>query len=167
MQLQTGNYVIYRSTEICRIDGFEKKSFDGVTEREYCILIPEGAQHSKYYVPTECADTKLRCLLTKDEINELIKGMSEEQPDWGDTDERRKDRFNTVLNSGDYRMIISMMHSLYLQRQERIANGKKMLAADEKALKAAEQMINREFSFVLGIQEKDVESYITQHLNNG
>ncbi len=165
MQLEIGKYVIYRSTEICRVDGFEKKSFDGVTEREYCVLVPEGAERSKYYVPMDCAETKLRCLLTDEEINALIDGMAGEQPDWGDTVEHRKERFNEILSSGDYKLIISMMHSLYLKKQERIEQGKKLLAVDEKALKAAEALINREFAFVLGIPESKVSEHIIQKLS--
>lgn len=164
MQLEVGKYVMYRATEICRIDGFEKKSFDGVTEREYCILVPENAERSKYYVPMDCADAKLRCLLSKEEIDSLIDAMAGEQPDWGSTAEHRKERFNEVLSSNDYRLIISMMHSLYLERQNRTALGKKLLAADEKALKAAEGLINREFSFVLQIAESKVPEYIAEKL---
>lgn len=164
MQLEIGKYVMYRATEICRIEGFEKKSFDGVTEREYCILVPDGSEHSKYYVPMDCADSKMRCLLNKEQIDELIDCMSGEQPDWGSTAERRKERFNEILTSNDYHLIISMMHSLYLERQSRVAQGKKLLAADEKALKAAEKLLNREFSFVLGIAENSVSEYISQHL---
>ncbi len=165
MQLQTGNYVIYRSSEICRIDGFETKSFDGVTQREYCVLVPENDQRSKYYVPMDCAEDKLRQLLTKDEIYSLIDGMKCEQPDWGNTETHRKERFNEVLGSGDYRLIISMMHSLYLEKQERLSQGKKLLAADEKAMKAAESLINLEFSFVLGINESEMESFILERLS--
>lgn len=164
MQLEIGKYVMYRATEICRIDGFEKKSFDGVTEREYCILVPARDAHSKYYVPMDCADTRLRCLLSKEEIDALIDGMKGEQPDWGSTAERRKERFNEILSSSDYPLIISMMHSLYLEKQERQAQGKKLLAVDEKAMKSAESLINREFSFVLGIEENKVPEYIAKRL---
>ncbi|MBQ8172242.1 MAG: hypothetical protein IJZ95_09655 [Oscillospiraceae bacterium] len=165
MQLQTGNYVMYRSSEICRIDGFETKCFDGVTQREYCILVPENDQRSKYYVPMDRAEEKLRRLLSKDEIYALIESMKGEQPDWGDTEIRRKERFNEVLGSGDHRLIISMMHSLYLEKQNRISQGKKLLAADEKAMKAAEALINREFSFVLGISEGEIEGFILDTLS--
>ena len=164
MQLEIGKYVMYRASEICRIDGFEKKSFDGVTEREYCILVPENAERSKYYVPLDCAETKLRCLLTSDEINALIDSMAGEQPDWGETTDHRKERFNQILSSNDYSLIISMMNSLYLEKQNRISQGKKMLAVDEKALKAAEALINREFAFVLGIPENKVSEHIADKL---
>lgn len=165
MQLQTGNYVIYRSSEICRIDGFETKCFDGATQREYCILVPENDQRSKYYVPMDRAKDKLRCLLSKEDIYSLIEGMKGEQPDWGDAETHRKDRFNEVLGCGDHRLIISMLHSLYLEKQDRLLHGKKLLAADEKAMKAAEALINREFSFVLGIKETEMESFILDRLS--
>lgn len=164
MQLETGKYVIYRSTEICRIDSFEKKSFDGVTEREYCVLVPDGNEHSKYYVPIDCAESKLRPLLTKEEIFSLIDGMKNEQPEWSKSEENKKDRYSSVLQSGDYRMIISMMHSLYLEKQDRLAKGKKLLAAEEKAMKAAESLIYHEFGFVLGISENQVEEFIEERL---
>lgn len=164
MQLQAGNYVIYRSTEICRIDGFEEKSFDNVTSKNYCVLVPADGGNSKYYVPMDLAETKLRPLLTKDEIEDLINGMKGDQPDWGDTEDHRKNVFNEVLNSGDYRRIISMLHSLYLERQQRLAQGKKLLTADEKAMRSAESLIDREFAFVLGIKENEVSEYITSRL---
>ena len=165
MQLEIGKYVMYRASEICRIDGFEKKSFDGVTEREYCILVPQNAERSKYYVPMDCVDAKIRCLLTKAEIDSLIDGMAGEQPDWGSSAEHRKERFNEILSSSDYRLIISMMHSLYLEKQDRLSQGKKVLAVDEKAMRSAEGLINREFSFVLGIEESNVPEYIAERLS--
>ncbi len=163
MQLELGKYVIYRSTEICRIDSFEKKSFDGVTEKEYCVLVPDNAERSRYYVPMDCAETKLRPLLSKDEVLALIDGMREEQPDWlcGGI---KKERFNAVLSSGDYPMIISMMRSLYLEKCERAASGKKQSAFDEKAMKAAQSLIYHEFGFVLGIKENEVIEFIEQRL---
>ncbi|MBQ8193784.1 MAG: CarD family transcriptional regulator [Oscillospiraceae bacterium] len=164
MELQTGNFVIYRSTEICRIEGFENKSFDNVTSKEYCVLVPADGGSARYYVPREFAEAKLRRLLTKDEIHQLIDGMKGEQPDWGNNEDHRKDVFNEILNSGDHRRIISMLHSLYLEKQERLAQGKKLLAADEKAMKAAEALIDHEFSFVLGIPQNEVAKYISAQL---
>ncbi len=164
MQLETGNFVIYRSTEICKIEGFETKSFDNVTSKEYCVLVPADGGSSRYYVPRDFAEQKLRRLLTREEIEQLIEGMHGEQPEWGSTEERRKDVFNEVLSSGDYRRIISMLHSLYLDKQQRLAQGKKLLAADDKAMKSAESLINREFAFVLGIKENEVTEYISKQL---
>ncbi len=84
----------------------------------------------------------------------------------GESEERRKERFSEVLSSGDHRLVISMMHTLYLEKQQRAAQGKKQLMADEKALKAAETLIYHEFGFVLGIKENEVAEYIAQRLDD-
>lgn len=164
MQLETGNYVVYRSSEICRIDGFEDKSFDGGEARRYCLLVPLDAHGSKYYVPMDCADAKLRRLLNRDEVLALIDSMKGDMPDWGEDDPNRKGRINQVLSSGDYKLIISLLHSLYLEKQKRTEIGKKMLAADERAMRTAEQLLNREFAFVLDIPEDTVPEYISKRL---
>ncbi len=165
MQLETGRYVMYRGSEICRIEGFEEKSFDGVSKREYCVLVPAGAHGSKYYVPRECADTKLRSLLTRDEVLELIDGMKGDMPDWGENDPNRRERVNSVLSGGDYRLVISLLHSLYLEKHKRTEMGKKLLAADEKAMRSAEQLINREFAFVLEIPENEITQFISERIS--
>lgn len=166
MQLETGSYVIYRSSEICRIDGFEEKSFDSVIKREYCVLVPVDQRSSKYYVPLDCADAKLRRLLNKDEVLALIDSMKGDLPDWGESDPNRKERVNQVLTSGDYRLIISLLHSLYLEKQKRAAIGKKLLAADDKAMRSAEQLINREFAFVLEIPENEIAAFISNRISS-
>lgn len=164
MQLEIGNYVVYRSSEICRIDGFEDKSFDGGKARCYCLLVPLDLRGSKYYVPMDCADAKLRRLLNRDEVLALIDSMKGDMPDWGEDDPNRKGRINQVLSSGDYKLIISLLHSLYLEKQKRTEIGKKMLAADERAMHTAEQLLNREFAFVLDIPEDTVPEYIAKRL---
>ncbi len=166
MQLETGRYVIYRSSEICRIDGFEEKSFDGVTKREYCVLVPVDSGSSKYYVPMDCAEAKLRGLLSREEVLSLIDGMKGDMPDWGESDPNRKERVANVLSSGDYRLVISLLHSLYLEKHKRIEMGKKMLAADEKAMRSAEQLINREFAFVLEIPENEIAQFISERISS-
>lgn len=166
MHLETGSYVIYRGSEICRIDGFEEKSFDGAAKHEYCVLVPVDSGSSKYYVPLSCADTKLRRLLNKDEVLSLIDSMKGDLPDWGEADPNRKERINNVLSSGDYRLVISLLHSLYLEKQKRAEIGKKLLAADDKAMRSAEQLINREFAFVLEIPENEIAAFISNRISS-
>ena len=72
MELAEGKNVVYR-TEICRVEGCETKCADGVNPRQYCVLAPVNSRSARYYIPVETAPGKLRELLTKDEILDLIK----------------------------------------------------------------------------------------------
>ena len=164
MQLQTGDFVVYRSAEICRVEGIEKQCLDGVNERNYCVLVPVNSERSKYYVPEERMEEKTRGLLSKDEIYNIIDGMSGSADEWCSDAAQRKAMQNEVLACDDFGRIASMLRSLYIEKQKRSSIGKKMLAADERAMRSAESMINTEFAFVLGIKENEVESFICDRL---
>ncbi len=162
MELETGKIVIYRA-EICRIEGIEKKSPDGMQEREYCVLSPINSGRSRYYLPRENTADKVRGLLTREEVMELIHGMGGEEKWCGNLSERRQ-RHNEVLSSGDYRRIAEMLLSIYHEKQRREAQGKKLNATDERSMRSAESMINTEFGFVLGIKPEEVPGFIRDEL---
>jgi CarD family transcriptional regulator len=165
MELNEGKCVVYRSSEICRIMGIEQRCFDGKTEREYCILSPVKSEQSTYYVPVETADNALRELLTKEQILELIDGMdSVGANEWCDEKKDRKKLQNEILSGGEHALIIGMTRTLHSEQQKRISCGKRLSAADERAMRTAENMINSEFGFVLGISESEVGNFIRERL---
>ncbi len=164
MQFREGKCVVYRSSEICRIMGVESRCLDGVNQREYCILCPINSAGSTYYVPLDCAEDKLRELLTKEQVLGLIDGMRNAEAEWCDDGNERKARQNEILSGSNYSKIIGMTRSLHSEKEKRSAQGKKLLAADERAMKAAETLINREFGYVLGIEENKVGEFIKERL---
>ncbi len=164
MSYAVGENVIYKGSEICCIEDISVKSFDGVNETEYYTLSPLGQNGAKYYLPVAVAEDKLRRPLTPDEVNRVIDGMKTALP--LELENHRKDRFAGMLNSNDYSQLISLMRTLYLEREQRMNAGKKLPAADEKALKTAQAIIEKEFAFVLDIPESEVDSYIRNRLDS-
>ncbi len=160
-----GDYVVYGSGEICRIAEKTEKCFDGKTEKEYCKLIPLDTVNSTYYIPSDSMDDNVRRLLTREEIYSIIDSMPNAENVWSNDRNERKVRFSELLKSSDFSGIIGMMRSLYEERQKRSANGKQLISSDEKAFTAAENMIHREFAFVLGIKANDVDSFISERLS--
>ena len=163
MQPEIGKYVVYRLSEICRIEGFETKCADGVNQREYCVLSPLNSRSARYYIPAEAAPDKLRELLTKDEILDLVHQMGASEK-WVSNPTMRKQQQNEIMSSGDFRRIAAMLRGIYLEKQRREAQGKRLNSTDERTMKAAEEMINGEFSFVLGIKPEEVPEFISREI---
>lgn len=159
-----GEYVVYCSGEICRVDERSERCFDGVSKKEYCKLTPVDTVNSAYYIPSEYLESKARRLLTKDEIYQIIDGMPAATGVWYSDKHERKDRFEEILRSDDISVIVGMIKSIYDERSKLSQGGKRLVAADERALTAAEHLINREFAFVLGIKESDVNDFIQKRL---
>ena len=163
--MDTGEYVVYCSSEICRIDGKVKKCFNGVDQQDYFKLVPIDQKKSSYYIPCSSLSGKTRPLLTRDQILGLIDNMGTgDLSQWCDDKKERKSQFEKVLHSNDHRKLMSMIGTIYLKREQQESKGKKLLAADERAINEAEHLINREFAFVLGMQENEVENFIRNRL---
>ena len=96
MSYNIGNYVVYCSKEICRIESKVKKCFNGVDEIEYFKLIPIRTKNSSYYIPCNNCESKVRNLLTKEEIYSLIDEMPEAETQWYEDKNTRKNIFNSA-----------------------------------------------------------------------
>lgn len=167
MEICVGKTVIYRSSEICRVTALEEKKLDGKTTREYWVLSPIDSQRATYYVPAECAQEKLRELLTKDEVLAIIDSIAESsaQSFDGKTEREKKAAQEEILSHGSHSQVLSLTRALYCEQEKRRENGKKLAASDERAMKAAEALINREFGFVLGIDAEKVPEFIQARLS--
>lgn len=164
MNYDIGEHIVYCSKEICLINSIVKKCFDGVNEEDYFQLIPIDTRNSSYYIPCNKCENKIRPLLTKEEIYKLIDEMPNISAEWCEDKNTRKNLFNAVLKGNDYHRIIAMIHSIHVQREHQISSGKKLLAADERAMNEAEHIVHREFAFVLDINENEVKDFIRERL---
>ena len=86
------------------------------------------------------------------------------EPSPGRTDRDRRAAQDAVLAEGDHVKVMRMTRALHNEQEKRRKSGRKLAASDERAMKAAEALINREFGFVLGIDESEVAGFIRDRL---
>ena len=156
-----GDAIIYGTHGVCVIGDIAQMKLVG-DRREYFVLSPIKDPNSKIYAPTdsEALKAKMRRLLTKDEINGLIDGVSSKKTEWINDEGTRRDFCDAVLKSGDRAQLMKLIEMLYM-RQKSLKNDKRHFhIADEKALKEAQDMLHDEFSYVLGIPADSVPQYI-------
>jgi CarD family transcriptional regulator len=166
MEFSVGEYVMYGTSGVCKLSSIEKRNFDGQSEKQYLKLEPLNSSTSKYYIPSDSAENKIRKLLSKDEINSLIDEMPETEEIWFNDTSQRKAVFNSIIKSDDYKQIISMVKSLHSQKIKKISGGKRLNSSDENFMKRAENLMYQEFAAVLGIKQDEVEKYITDRIEN-
>ncbi len=163
---EKGEYVVYGSGEVCRVEEKTTRCFDGVNKTEYYKLAPVEYKNSAYYVPVKSADTEIRRLLTKDEIYRIIDGIPRAEKVWYNDKTERKSCFDSIIKSDDFMGLIGIIKSLYEERRKRTESGKRLIADDEKAFNAAEHILHGEFAFVLGIKENEVSAFIKNRLSS-
>ncbi|MDR0974095.1 MAG: hypothetical protein LBL80_00135 [Ruminococcus sp.] len=163
MEYSVGDYVVYGVNGVCKFDRIESKNFSGKEER-YCILLPIDSKSSTYYVEEEKLSERVRKVMSASEILALIDSMPDIPDEWDDDNNQRKSDYREVLQSGDFRRLIGLTRALYGFREKQREHNKKLPVADDKSMKAAENILYSEFAFVLGIPYESVESFITDRL---
>ena len=58
----------------------------------------------------------------------------------------------------------TLIQTLYIRKQERTAQGKKITALDERYMRTAENELYSELSLTLGIPKDEMEQYIRERL---
>ncbi len=158
--------VLYGVNGICTISDIEEKTINK-EKKQYYVLKPVYNKASTLFVPmdSEPLMAKMKKLLSKSEIYELIDNIKDEEINWIDNEQERNRRYTEILKSGDRREIMKMIRALYNHRQKIKETGRKFHVADEKIMRSAEGILHEEFAYVLDIKREQVTDFIVEHLS--
>ena len=164
---QVNDMVLYGTNGVCELVGIEKRDCGGRMV-EYYILKPFYTNNSTVFVPVnnEKLTSKMRHVLTKEEIGQMIAEIPGNPSEWITDERERKERFKDIAGRADTFEMIQLIEALLEHQREVMERGKKLHIADERMLREAEKMICDEFAYVLGISQEEVPAYITSGLEN-
>lgn len=159
--LDINSVVIYSPYGVCRVDSIIERKL-GKETRQYYVLIPIGLDSANYLIPTNSPliETKIKPILSRDAILELIKIIPEQQISWVDNDNERKQYFQEIIRKADRKELIALIKLIYSHQIDLRERKKKLHAIDEQYFRDAEKLIYDEISFVLQIDKSEVIPYI-------
>lgn len=160
--------ILYSSQGVCEITAIEEKIINGIS-KTYYVLKPVSDHGATIFAPTdnEAVLKKMRRLLSKEEIDDLIDSMKNVETVWIANEVERRECYKNILASGDQLELIKMIKAIYLHKQELEANKKRLHVSDERFFKDAEQMLYNEFQYVLKLNNKnELMEYILGRIEN-
>lgn len=162
---QIGDYVIYGIHGACRVMGTEKQLVNR-KRTEFLVLEPLVQSGSKYYVPTEnpTAMGKLRSVLSKDELIQLLDSDAVRQDCWISDEGQRKQEYRELIVASDRLRLMQMVSSLYRYRGTQEAAGRKFHQCDENFLRDAEKLLSSEISLVMDLPADEARDFLRKHL---
>lgn len=117
--LKIGEKVLYGVAGACTVTGICTRRFSEAGEREYYVLSPVHDARTTLYVPVdgETLRSKVKRLLSEEEVEGLIASMPQEKPLWIANEKARQEAYKGVLRRGDRRELIGMTKALYHHRR--------------------------------------------------
>lgn len=164
---EKGDYIVYGSTGICVIDDITTMDMPGISkERLYYVMSPYRQSGNKIFTPVDNPKMKLRRILTKEEVLALIDEIPAIEQIAIEEEKQREQKYKECIRSCECENWIRIMKTLYQRKQERVSQGKKVTATDERYFKMAEDNLYTEFSISLGMPKQEVEGYITKRIKD-
>ena len=164
---QINDTVVYGVHGVCKIEDITMKEFMG-SRKEYYVLKPISDSAATLYVPmhNEKLLEKMRKILSTQEVYHLIETMPQKEILWLKNENERKERYKRVIAQGDHSELIGMIKALYLQKQKREADGKRLYISDERFFKEAERILYDEFQYVLNIKRDELLPLIFSRIDS-
>lgn len=161
--VKVGDLVIYGTSGLCEVEELKemKLPYDEAPQ-EYYLLRPRSKNKSVIYIPSknETLVAKMRPLLTKQEIDDILHGVRDREMEWNPDRAQRHAAFRAVMARRDQEEMLLMVRSIYAHRKALAAVGKRLPTADEEILQSSEKLLGQEFGHSLGIAPEEVEPYI-------
>lgn len=154
---QKGDYVVYGSKGVCEVSEIGPMDWGKAKDKMYYTLIPVYKLDSKIYTPVEQNKTEMRSIITKQEAVVLMDEFNEIEPLEIDNEKNLEQTYKDCLNSFNCKEMIRMVKAIHFRRIDRIRDGKKLIATDEKYLKIVKEIVIAELSIPLNRNRKDIE----------
>lgn len=162
---EKGDYVVYGNNGICRIEDIGNPGFSGVAEDKlYYILQPMNNKGSKIYSPVDGKKVLMRPVLTEAEAEKFIDEIPSVKELWVGNEKLREESYKTAMLTGEPIEWVKIIKTLYLRGKDRMSQGKKITATDERYLKLAEDSLYSELAFAIGKDKTEMEEYITTRI---
>lgn len=153
-------YVVHMTGGICRVDDISPLAISGADkDKKYYLLMPVSTKGSKVYVPVD-NDTAIRKICTTAEAEALIKEIPSIDELTVDNEKLREAKYKEIIKGCNLRDYVSILKNLSTRRMNRLKEGKKNTATDEKYFKIASENLFSELSFVLGKEKDEVKQLI-------
>ena len=160
-----GEYIVYGMNGVCRVEEIGPMNMSGIdSNKVYYTLLPLYTKGSRVFTPVDNQKVVMRPVISKKEACDLIDDMKNiEQIDVAD-DKRRELAYKEAVKSCDCRQLVRIINTVLKRKEERLAQGKKMSACDERYLKQALDTLYGEFAISLKIDKGEVEDFIIERV---
>ena len=158
-------YVVYGTKGVCQVEDITHVDMPGADkERLYYVLCPVHNTSGKIFSPIDNQKIVMRKVISEDEAKELIAEIPSIEELWISNEKEREAKYKEAVLSCDYKDWVGVMKTLYIRKQRRIAQGKKVTALDEKYLHLVENELYDELSIALHIPANQMERHIKEQI---
>ena len=152
-----GDYIVHESAGVCQVVEISEQALQGRgSEKLYYSLEPVFSKGTRITTPV---DTKIRIrdVLDKEEFEQLLDRLDSLPILYEENTRARSEMFKEEIAKFDIDALASVLKTVYYRRQMRIAQGKKVMATDDKVMQLASRKMFEEMAFSMDCTTEEIE----------
>ena len=154
-EYQVGDYLMHEGSGVCQVAEISEKALQGKgSEQMYYSLEPVFQKGAQVLTPVS-SKLRIRDVKSQEEMQNLLDRVLELPVIPEQNIRTLGDIFKEKISEFDPVPLATVVKTVYLREQMRMASGKKAMSSDEKVMATAGRKLFEEMAFALG---KDMES---------
>ena len=162
---KVNDHIIYNTMGVCKVVDIRKEKDINDNETDFYILRPVYSNNLTIKTPVNNDKVFMRKILKRDDVLSLIESLSDQETNWIVDNKKRNEIFKATLKKGETKGWAKLVKTIYIEKQEKSAIGKKLMKIDEDIMKTAEKNLYEEFAAALNISPEEVLPYIREHVS--
>lgn len=162
---EIGDYIIYGNHGVCKVEEIGSLDISGLDKSLDCYTLqPVFSKASTLYTPVDNEKVSMRKVITNEEAEELIEQIADTELLWVENDKQREETYKEALRKRDCTDWVKIIKTLYVRKQERLSQGKKLTFTDEKYLSIAQDFLYGELSIAMDMDRDEIEGLVIERL---
>ena len=158
---QTGEFIVYGTSGVCRVDAAGKPPFGGEEDKMYYTLVPLSGTET-IYIPVD-SPVFTRPVISREQAERLIDAIPSIEVDHFTSHSLRMstEHYQAALQTHDCRDLVQLIKTVYAKARR---SGRRVSQIDQRYRKRAEELLHGELSVALGIPVGEVHAYISRKI---
>lgn len=164
--IQTGDYIIYGSNGVCKVENVGTVERDGIpSDKPYYTLIPVYTKGNRIYTPVDNKKVVIRPVISKEEAQSLLNSF--DNLDTLDIAEDRKGEeiIKEILAKCNCHEIAKLFKTLYIKKLIRNSQGKKQTVRQDKYFNLSKDNLVKEIALSLGMEKDRAEELLIENVS--
>ena len=158
---EIGEFIVHGTAGVCEVVQIGPLTTFGVDkDKLYYTLSPCYSSGSKVFTPVDSTKVLMRPVISMEEAKNLINNLPDIECLWIKEEKQRENHYKESIKQCDCTEFVRIIKTIYLHKQTRLEQGKKVTAVDDKYFKMAEDRLYGELAIALGMNKDNVKEYI-------
>ena len=154
---EVGAYMVHESSGVCQVMEISEQALQGRgSEKLYYSLEPVFSKGTRITTPVD-TKVRIRDVMESTEFEKLLERLPRLPVLVEENARARTELFREEIAKFDIDALATVLKTVYLRKEKRIAEGKKVMAGDVRAMQLASKKLFEEMAFSMGCTVEEIE----------